>query len=68
MIQRLALEFISDIVLDYVHEACNDSDETALIGDVAKSREEALGSQGGCEESVLVDTAAVSVRTTAEQM
>ena len=34
------LECISAVVLDSVHEA-SDSDETALIEDMAKSREEA---------------------------
>ena len=49
------------------------SEETALIGDVPhkdidKSRAEASGCQGGGEESVLLDTAAVGVTTPAEQM
>ena len=50
-----------------MHEACN-SDETALIGDVDESRAEASGCQGGGEESVLVDTAAVGITAPAEQM
>ena len=43
-----------------MHEA-RDSDETALIGDVAESRAEASGNQDGGEESVLLETAAVGV-------
>ena len=40
-----ALEVISDIVLDGVHEA-RDTDKTALVRDVAESRAEASGNQG----------------------
>ena len=43
------------------------SDETALIRDVDKSQAEALGNQGFCEESLLLETAAVSVTAPTEQ-
>ena len=62
-----ALELIAGIVLDSAHEA-RDSDETTLVGQVAGSRAEASGYQGGGEGSVLLDTAAVGVTAPAEQM
>ena len=63
-----ALEYISAVVLDSVHEA-RDSDETALIRDVVdESRAGASGCQGGGEESVLLETAAVGVTITAERI
>ena len=75
LIQRLfflnnrcrALEFISSIVLDSVHEARN-SYESALVGKVDKSRAEASGCQGSGEEFELVNTAALGVTGPAEQM
>ena len=61
------LELIAGLVLDSAHEA-RDSDETALVGEVAESRAEASGYLGGGKESVLVETAAVGVTAPAEQM
>ena len=61
------LQRISSIVLDSAHEA-RDSDETALVGDITESRAEASGNQGGGEESVCLESAAVGVTASAEQM
>ena len=55
------------IVLDSVHKA-RDSDEKVLVRDIAESRAQASGNQGGGEESVLFETAAVGVTAPAEQM
>ena len=52
-------ELIADIMFDSAHEA----------RDVAESRAEAAsGNQGGGEQSVLLETAAVGVTAPAEQM
>ena len=53
---------------DSVLEA-RDCDKTALVGDVAGSRAETSGNQGGGgEESVLLESAVVGVTTPAEQV
>ena len=62
-----ALELIAGIVLDSAHEA-RDFDETALVGDVDESRAEASGIEGGGEEYVPLETAAVGVTAPAEQI
>ena len=54
-------------MIDSAHEACK-PDETALVWDVAKSREKALGNVGSSKESVLLETDAVCVTAPAEQM
>ena len=62
-----ALELIADMVLDSAPEA-HDTNKTALVGEVAESRAEASGYQGGGEQSVLLETAAVGVAAPAGQM